>query len=54
MRGAWWYEIRHADTLELLARVYSVGAFVSVADDRIRPSKIDDRLLECGLFGIVD
>jgi acyl-CoA thioester hydrolase len=52
VRGAWWYEIRHADTLELLARVYSVGAFVSVAEGQIRPAKIDPYLLECGLRGV--
>jgi acyl-CoA thioester hydrolase len=52
VRGAWWYEIRHADTLELLARVYSVGAFVSVADGQPRPTKIDPHMLECGLTGV--
>jgi acyl-CoA thioester hydrolase len=52
VRGAWWYEIRHAGTLELLARVYSVGAFVSIADGQPRPAKIDARMLESGLTGV--
>lgn len=51
VRGAWIHEVRNADTDELLARDYAVGAFVDLSDGQPKPARIPDPLLQAVLSG---
>ncbi|HLA42792.1 MAG TPA: YbgC/FadM family acyl-CoA thioesterase [Aggregatilineales bacterium] len=52
VRGAWIHEIRHAESDELLAREYSVGAFVDISGEQPTPTRIPPEMLNAAVTGI--
>ncbi len=44
VRGSWIHEIRHAETDELIAKDYSMGIFLHVNEDNVRPGPLPEAL----------